>query len=386
VAAFLVSAVACVLAACVAPLRADLVPAPGYQAQLIASGTVVWPAQEYNPATDTWLGIDTTGFDYITEATRGGTMRVIADTFGLGGLGFDQLAVASGNLAWVTEGHARSVYTLVPATLGATKTLLLNAPGDRNEPWWAEYAAAEADANGDLIVGFGPQPYSGSPTDGYTDWYRVTQAGGVSALFTTTGHNLRWLRRDSATGTFYGIDVYDPTNSGPAWEWYVNERLPRLVTLDTVTGAVTTIRQYAGLTLLDIEMDRTRRLVPSDVLWAVRDDTAIVPLDPATGEIGAPLATATEGWGIGGLTLAPSSANPSASSLYAEVVGGSTFRVVELAPVPEPSTLGLLAAGAVGLLALACRGRCGRIALDKTGKDEGRLLFVQQPDAFVPWR
>lgn len=334
--------------------RADVIGLSPYSVNQIAVGTGsttgFW-ATEYNPVTDTWLGVDSSGLDYINQADRGGSVQTVANGFGLGGIAHDELAVAHNNFAWVIEGHARSIYKLVPATVGASKTLVGQAPGDSNGSSWAEWEVSEADANGDLIAGFGPATaQTGTPSHAPRDWFRVTQAGSISPLFATTNSIITWLKRDPWTGAFYGIDNYDPNDSGSQPYW--NASKPSLVTIDINTGAISTIQSYSS-SLVDIEVDRTQHLTGADVIWAILDNSAIVPLDPLTGILGAPIVTATDNWLINGLALAPSSDNPSRSSLYFSTydVSGSTARHrLHEVFIPAPAAFGLGLVGLAGLI------------------------------------
>ena len=329
------AALAIVLVGATAP--AEIVLAPGYHSRIIATGQRPVTGMEYNPVSDTWLGIEATGWDYINEANRAGSIHPIADTFGLGGMWRDELAVAHNNLAWVAEPHYADIYQLVPATVGCVKRHIMQLGG------WTRQPATEADYNGDLIVGFAEYDAIHAPAD----WYRITQAGSASLLFSTSDRAILWLERDKTTGTFYGIDVY--SSSGPV---YWDRERPRLVTIDTSSGAITDIRQYDGFQLDDIEADRTHDIVASDVLWAgqlVGTTYAIVPIDPITGDIGAAIATATDGWTISSPCVAPSSDDPMVMSLYAQVgLGTGEVHVIEI--IPEPTTLALLALGGVALL------------------------------------
>ena len=106
--------------------------------------------------------------------------------------------MAGNGQVWVTESHARSAYTLTPS-----KQVVATLPGDPNGPSGPEDAVAEADANGDLIAGFGPVSFPfGAPVepDAPRDWFRVTPGGGVTALFSTTNSYIVWLKRDPSTG------------------------------------------------------------------------------------------------------------------------------------------------------------------------------------------
>jgi len=339
-------------AATFSPAGAAVVPAPGYRATLVASAPRQFGMDglEYNPVTDTWLAIDIQGMDYIVEARRDGSLSEIAYSFGLGGLGDDNLAVTANNLAWVTEQHARSIYTLVPATTGATKTLVGNAPGDPNGPGAGEYTVCEADLAGDLIVGFG-RPIPGTPTQ----WFKVSQPSGpITYIFSTAGRSLSWLQQDPTDGTYYALDLYDSTNSDPEHP-YRNYSQPRLVTFNPNSGWATDIRQYSNANLRDIEVDRSGDLLQTDVIWAVKNTTEVVPLSlestPA-GEMGPAILQATDGWKITSLALAPAAPESSTMALYVGV--HDSVNTCQLYKVtPEPSSLLMLLCGALCLAGLA---------------------------------
>lgn len=354
---------------------AQLNPAPGFTTSVIASktgttasfGGLLLSSLEYNPVTDTWLTINGQGFDDIMAIKRDGTFANIASSFGLGDLGRDRLAVTTGNLGWVAEGHARSIYKLVPATFGASKILLVNLPGDPNGSSCPEDAVVEADGNGDLIVGFGPNFRSaffcapaqpGAPRN----WFRVTSSGAVTPLFSSTNTFIEWLKRDPITGTFFGIDTFDATVGG-----FSNVLKPRLVTLDVTTGDLTVIKQYLGFTLSDPEVDRTKKLVTSDVIWADKNQKEIVPIDPSSGAVGSPIVTlnSPNPIRINGLALAPSTSIPNSNSLYvlvSEVIGSTVIaRLIEIKKaqqspiaandsysVNEDTTLNVSAPGVLG--------------------------------------
>src|SRR6185369_4517537 len=88
------------------------------------TGGLQYTTLRYNPATDAFLAINQEGFDDIVEIKRDGTFTNIASGFGLGGLQMDNLAVTRDNIAYVAEGHFGSVWSIVPAAPGGTRTLL----------------------------------------------------------------------------------------------------------------------------------------------------------------------------------------------------------------------------------------------------------------------
>lgn len=326
---------------------AQLLPADGYSSTVVASqdgsaavfGGLLYDALKYNPLADTWLTVNQQGYDDVVEITRGNEFRILASNFDLGGLGGNHFSVTDRNFAWAGEVHKRSVYQITPATQGASQVFKGYLPDDTNGGGCPELGVSEADANGDLIAGFGPHYPSASwcpaaQPGAPRDWFRVTPEGNVSKLFTTSNSSIKWLRRDAVTGIFYGIDVYDPNQLDPAYA-YMNYQAPRLVSLDLTAGTVSVIKQYSGMTLDDPEVDRTGNLTPAHVIWAVKDANEIVAIDPLTGNLGAPIAVAAPANSIVGLALAPASKDRGVRSLYALVsertASGLTVRLVEIA-------------------------------------------------------
>jgi hypothetical protein len=328
------------------PARAQLIAAEGYSTTVVASqdgsretfGGLLYDALEYNPTTDSWLTVNQQGFDDVVEITRGGVFRTLSSNFDLGGLSGTHLAVSNGNNAWVGEVHARSIYKLTPAGEGANRTLATMLPGDTNGSC-PETGVSEVEGNGDMIAGFGPWYPSVSSCPGAQpgaprDWYRVTPEGVATKLFSTTGSHIVWLRRDDVTGQYFAIDVFDSGQTDPTAALF-NYQAPRLLTIDMGSGSTTLVRQYAGATLADPEVDRTGSLSPSHVIWAIRNGTEVVPLDAETGEPGPAIALAAQANTIVGLALAPATRNRAVSSLYAltseATTSGVTIRHVEIA-------------------------------------------------------
>jgi hypothetical protein len=371
--------------------RAQVAPSAGYVATELASSTASAPyvleSLIYNPHTDRFLTIDEDGFDSIIEIMRtGNTFTTIGGSFGLGGTWRGDLALATTlDMAYSVEGHARDVYTLGPAGAGAQQTSIGPLPGDPNGGNCPEFSAAAVDQNGDLICVFGPgfpsiPSCAPTPANAPADWFRVpptynaATSAPLSPIFSTTGHIMTWLSRDpSSASIFYAVDSFDPT----AVPGYFDESNNKLCTVDVSNGTITTIKNYSGQALESIVVDRAHRFATTDVIWAIVSQGEIVPLDPTSGAIGATIASASAGFQIVGVAVAPSTANPAtADSLFALATDYSsnpgasshTAKLYEItkAPGPEagpPATTGGPGASTPG----AAAGGTGTTAAAGTG-------------------
>lgn len=311
-------------------------PRSGYVAESIAEetgttatfGGLLVRGLTYNPDTDYFLTINRQGFDDIVEITRAGEFRTIVSGFGGGGTKDDHFSVGSGNFGWVAEGHGRTVTPFSPATSGGVRAPDLTLPNDPNggSP---ELHASEPDANGDLIVGFGPS--EGTAEVGVPrDWYRVTQAGGITPLFTSSNSVIFWMTRDPLTDRFFGFDLYE---SGSSSGWSTSNS--QLVEIDVSAGSIDPIGPELDGDFVNLKFDRSRDLVDRDVIWAIRNTFSIEEVNPVDGtNPDGDFAVALSNNAIRGLAVAPSTSDSGTSSLYLlvleTVADDVTARLVEV--------------------------------------------------------
>ncbi|MEM7417761.1 MAG: hypothetical protein AAF389_19890 [Gemmatimonadota bacterium] len=311
-------------------------PISGYVAELVAEetgttatfGGLLVRGLTYNPDTDYFLTINRQGFDDIVEITRAGEFRTIVSGFGGGGTKDDHFSVGSGNFGWVAEGHGRTLTPFTPATEGGVRAPDLVVPDDPNggSP---ELHASEPDANGDLIVGFGPS--EGVAEVGVPrDWYRVTQAGVITPLFTSSNSVIFWMTRDPSTDRFYGFDLYD---SGSSAGWSTANS--QLVEIDIAAGSIEPVGSELDGDFVDLSFDYSRDLVDRDVIWAIRNTFSVEEVNPADGtNPDGDFVVALSDNALRGLAIAPSTSDSGTTSMYVlvlETVGDDvTARLVEV--------------------------------------------------------